>query len=399
MPQRGDSIPYLVTFAAVKVSYIYYSVTRALLGLLLVFGCSSTTAPTTTGKGANLPLEKIRLPKGFSIEIFADNLKGARSMTVGSKGTLFVGTRRTGYLFAVQDTDQDGRPDKKFTLASGLNMPNGVAFKDGDLYVAEVNRILRFADIENRLKDDAPFEVLSDQFPKERHHGWKYIAFGPDDKLYVPVGAPCNICLSKDPLFATISRMNPDGSDQEIVAHGARNSVGFDWDPTTGDLWFTDNGRDMLGDDLPADELNHVTQAGQHFGYPFCHQGDLADPEFGNQRPCSDFVPPAQKLGPHVAALGMKFYRGRHFPENYRKLIFIAEHGSWNRSTPIGYRITTVDPSATGKDRYQVFAEGWLDAKEGPWGRPVDLLEWRDGSFLLSDDFAGVIYRISYQPN
>lgn len=368
---------------------------------LISLGCGSPTSETNPPISAPeaeiaLPLQKVRLPKGFQIELYASGVDGARSMALGPKGTLFVGTRRGGMVYALVDENKDHHIDKVYILAEGLFMPNGVAVRDGDLYVAEVNRILRFKDIENRLKNGVDFEVVYDQFPDESHHGWKYIAFGPDGKLYVPVGAPCNICLSKKEVFASICRMDKDGSNLEVVAHGVRNSVGFDWDPQTGDLWFTDNGRDMLGDDVPADELNHVSADGQHFGYPFCHQGDLADPEFGDQHPCSEFKAPAQRLGPHVAALGMKFYRGQQFPEAYRKLIFIPEHGSWNRSTPLGYRITTVNPTAIGEDRYQIFAEGWLDPVEGPWGRPVALLELPDGSFLLSDDYAGVIYRISY---
>jgi glucose/arabinose dehydrogenase len=270
--------------------------------------------------------------------------------------------------------------------------------RDGALYVAEVNRILRFDDIEKHLATPASAAprpvVVTDRFPRESHHGWKFIRFGPDGWLYVPVGAPCNICEPDPARYALISRIRPDGSGYEIFARGIRNSVGFDWDPRTRELWFTDNGRDYLGDDLPSDELNHAPRAGMHFGYPYCHQGDTADPEFG-KRGCSEFAPPAVKLGPHVAALGMRFYTGESFPAEYRNNIFVAEHGSWNRSRKIGYRIARVVVEGGRAVRHEVFAEGWLRG-ESAWGRPVDLEVLPDGSLLVSDDSAGVIYRIAY---
>ena len=276
-------------------------------------------------------------------------------------------------------------------------MPNGVAYRNGDLYVAEVNRILRFNDIEANLTNPPTPEVIFDQYPTEKHHGWKFIAFGPDDKLYVPVGAPCNICESEDEVFASITRMNPDGSDMEIIQHGVRNTVGFTWHPETKELWFTDNGRDMLGDDIPACELNHAPQDGMHFGYPYCHQGNLPDEEFGELRPCSDFTAPAYNLGPHVAPLGVEFYTGNQFPESYSGQIFIAEHGSWNRSKKIGYRVMMVTLEDGQAVSYEPFATGWLNEEDDDvWGRPVDI-EWMpDGSMLLSDDFGNAIYRIHY---
>jgi hypothetical protein len=238
--------------------------------------------------------------------------------------------------------------------------------------------------------------TVNDQFPKDRHHGWKFIAFGPDGMLYVPVGAPCNICQPDENRYALITRMKADGSGREIFARGIRNTVGFDWHPATKELWFTDNGRDQLGDDIPPDELNHAPKKGLHFGYPYCHGGDIPDDQFGKKHSCTEFTPPAQKLGPHVATLGMRFYTGSMFPPEYHNQIFIAEHGSWNRSTPIGYRITVVGLNKNRAISYKVFAEGWLQGRRA-WGRPVDVLVMRDGALLVSDDSAGAIYRIGYK--
>lgn len=345
-----------------------------------------------------LPLEKIVLPEGFSIDVFATNVENARSMALSPKGTLFVGTRGQGDVYAIVDKNQDYKADKVYTIATGLKMPNGVAFRDGDLYVAEVNRILKYENIEKRLDNPPAPIVLNDTYPSETHHGWKYIAFGPDGKLYVPVGAPCNICESEDDIFNTITRINPDGSGREIVQRGIRNTVGFTWHPETGELWFTDNGRDWLGDDSPACELNHAPKDGMHFGYPYCHQGDLPDPKFGEKYPCSDFTPPVQQLGPHSAPLGLEFYTGNQFPDTYKHQVIIAEHGSWNRSTKIGYQLSLVTLEGSKATNYQPFAKGWLDeTQDEPWGRPVDIEQLPDGSILVSDDFANAIYRISYQ--
>ncbi len=354
--------------------------------------------PDRKGEGEDGPkiqLDKIALPDGFKIEIFAEKIKNARSMCLSPNGTLFVGSMRKGNVYALKDTDGDHKADQTYILDKGLHMPNGVAFKDGDLYVAEVNRILKYSDIENKLDNPGEPTVIYDKYPTETHHGWKYIAFGPDDKLYVPVGAPCNICKS-DEIYATITRLNPDGSNMEIVQKGVRNTVGFTWHPDSKELWFTDNGRDWMGDDLPACELNHAPKDGMHFGYPYCHQGDVSDPEF-NDKPCSDFTPPAQKLGAHVAPLGLEFYTGNQFPEQYKKQLFIAEHGSWNRSKKSGYQISLVTVENNKAVKYEAFAEGWLNKEnDSVWGRPVDI-EWMpDGSMLVSDDYANVIYRISY---
>ncbi len=346
-------------------------------------------------KSSDLALEDIQLPEGFKIEAYAEGVKNARSMDYSPSGTLFVGTRDEGKVYALKDTDGDHQADKFYTLAEGLKMPNGVALRDGDLYVAEVSRILRFNDIEQNLDKPGEPEVIFDDYPTETHHGWKYIAFGPDGKLYVPVGAPCNICKSENDVFASITRMDPDGSNMEVVQHGIRNTVGFTWHPETGELWFTDNGRDWMGDNKPDCELNHAPREGLHFGYPYCHQGDIPDPEFGEQRSCAEFVPPVQKLGPHVAPLGLEFYTGEQFPERFQGQVFIAQHGSWNRSEKIGYRVMRVKLENGRSVAYEPFAEGWL--KNGKVsGRPVDIELLPDGSMLVSDDYANAIYRIYY---
>lgn len=346
----------------------------------------------------DLPLDKIKMPEGFKIEIYAAGVENARSLCRGDNGTIFVGNRQGDKVYALRDEDGDQVAEKKYIIAEGLNMPNGVAFRKGSLYVAEVDRILRFDNIEEKLASPPKPAVVYDKFPTDKWHGWKFIAFGPDDKLYVPVGAPCNVCEREEEVFATITRMNPDGSDFEIFAEGIRNSVGFAWHPDTKELWFTNNGRDMLGDDIPNDELNHAAKAGMHFGFPYIHQGDLTDPEFGKGKNASDYTAPAQKLGPHVAALGMRFYTGNMFPAEYQKQIFIAKHGSWNRSKKSGYNLSWVKLNGSKAEEHQVFAEGWLDEEaQEAWGRPVDVLVMPDGAMLVSDDLANVVYRISYQ--
>lgn len=340
--------------------------------------------------------ELITLPHGFKIEVFAERVPGARSLARGPGGTIFVGTRQ-GNVYALRDSDGDGQSDSTYVLASNLYMPNGVAVRDGALYVAEVNRIIRFDSIESHLSSPLSPIVINESFPSDGLHGWKFIAFGPDERLYVPVGAPCNVCKSDDERYSSIMRMKPDGSELEVYAQGVRNSVGFAWHPETLELWFTDNGRDMMGDDVPPDELNRAPRSGLHFGFPFCHGGEVPDPIFGGERLCDEFAPPTQKLGAHVAALGMRFYTGRMFPEMYRNQIFIAEHGSWNRSTRVGYRITRVRLDGTRATEYEVFASGWLGEDGVVTGRPVDLLELPDGSLLISDDYRGAVYRITYR--
>ena len=377
--------------------------TKLLYFILLIaipFACKKdkeNTEPETAQYVSSLPLERLNLPDGFKITTFAEGVDEARSMAMGDEGTLFVGTRTADKLYAIQDLDGDYRADKVIVLDTTLEVPNGVAFRDGDLYVAEVNRLLRYPDIESNLENPPNPEVIYDDYPTEFHHGWKYIAFGPDGKLYVPVGAPCNICESEDEIFATITRMDPDGSNREIYAHGVRNTVGFTWHPETGELWFSDNGRDMMGDDVPPCELNRVSEPGQHFGYPYCHGGTIADPEFGGKRDCSEFVPPVQNLGAHVAPLGLKFYTGTMFPEKYRGQILMAEHGSWNRSSKVGYRVVMVTLDGNEAVSYEPFIDGWLDdATQEQFGRPVDVLQMEDGSLLISDDYGDAIYRVTY---
>jgi len=347
----------------------------------------------------NLPLEKLKLPEGFGISVFADSVVNARSLSYAPSGTLFVSTRSEGYVYALKDTDGDYIVDKRYTILQGGNMPNGVAFRDGDLYIAEVNRILKISDIESKLDNPGIPEIVYDKYPTDKHHGWKYIAFGPDGKLYVPVGAPCNICESKDAVYASITRMNLDGTDMEVVHSGIRNSVGFDWHPVTKKLYFTDNGRDLMGDDMPECELNYAPNDNMHFGYPYCHQGDTPDPEFGKIRKCGEFTPPAAKLGPHTAPLGMTFYTGAQFPEMYKNQIFVARHGSWNRSKKSGYDIVFATLNAEGLvTDTKPFITGWLDENtDDVWGRPVDMEILPDGSMLISDDYADVIYRVYFK--
>lgn len=342
-------------------------------------------------------LNKIKLPPGFTISVYAE-VPNARSMTMSPSGVLYVGTRSSDKVYAVTDVNKDGRADKVFTVASGLHSPNGVAFKDGNLYIDTISAILTINNIEASLASPAKPVTIYDGYPKDEHHGWKFIAFGPDGKLYVPVGAPCNICESENPVYAGITRMNADGTGMEIFASGIRNTVGFTWHPDTHAMWFTDNGRDAMGDNIPGDELNVASKPGMHFGYPYCHQGNIPDPQFGKNKSCSDYTAPVQVLGPHVAALGLRFYTGKSFPAAYHNQLFIAEHGSWNRSEPIGYRISLVKMDAGGKvQSYSTFAEGWLQKDGNVLGRPVDVLVNTDGSLLVSDDYAGVIYKIAHK--
>jgi glucose/arabinose dehydrogenase len=342
----------------------------------------------------SLPLEEIVLPPGFEIEGYVDDVPDARQMAMGDRGTLFVGTRKAGRVYAVRDTDGDGRPDRVEVIAEGLFMPSGVAFKGGALYVAEVDRILRYDDIEHSLPDVGEPQVVFDALPDKSHHGWRYIAFGPDGRLYISVGVPCNVC-NPPPPFGTIISADLETKKTAVVARGVRNSVGFDWHPETKEFWFTDNGRDLLGDDAPDDELNRVTGPGQHFGFPFFHGGDTPDPVFGRRKDPDAYRRPSAKLGAHVAALGMHFYRGKMFPKSYKNAIFVAEHGSWNRSKKVGYRVNVITLKGSRVVDDRPFATGWLQGQK-QWGRPVALLELEDGSLLVSDDYAGVIYRISY---
>jgi glucose/arabinose dehydrogenase len=372
----------------------------------LFLGAGSLVAQGQTGDKP-LPLDQIKLPSGFSIELYATGVDNARQMALGDKGTLFVGSRTGRRVYAAVDSDGDHKADRIHTIASGLNSPSGIAFRDGALYVAEISRIIRYDGIESKLESPPEPAIVNDKLPSERHHGWKYLGFGPDGMLYVPVGAPCNVCeRSDDERFATITRMKPDGTGQEVFARGIRNTVGFDWHPQTKELWIAENGRDNMGDDVPPDELLRAHKPGLHFGFPYCHGGDTPDPEFGKGRRCSEFEPPAQKLGAHVAAIGMTFYTGRMFPQEYRNQIFVAEHGSWNRSTPQGYRIMLLKLDGNKVVSYTPFAEGWLRGVRSSrgamtvgdaWGRPSDVLVMPDGSLLIADDEADAIYRVTYK--
>jgi glucose/arabinose dehydrogenase len=352
--------------------------------LMIVLTCIFNTV-----MAAELPLHLLTLPKGFKITLFA-SVPNAREMALGDKGTVFVGSLQEGKVYAIIPQSK-----KVLVIASNLTMPNGVAFQKGSLYVSANNQILRFDTIEDHLEKPLPPVVVTNTLPSEKEHGWRYIAFGPDSKLYIGVGMPCNICLPQNPIFGTIIRMNPDGSDLKIVASGVRNTVGFDWDSSK-QLWFTENGRDLLGDNTPPDKINHLPQEGLHFGFPYANGKNLLDPEFGKYGVNKTFVPPTYELPAHVAPLGLVFYRGTQFPKEFHNQMFIAEHGSWNRSTKVGYQIIFVEQKDNKVVSIKPFITGWLQDQK-VWGRPVALLNLPDGSLLLSDDFAGVVYQVTYK--
>ena len=346
-------------------------------------------APKAPGE---IPVDKIKLPPGFKATLWASGINNARVMTWGDKGTLFVSSRTAGNVYAIVDK---GSSREVKTIAKGLNLPNGVAFRNGTLYVAEIHRITKMAGIEDKLDTPPAMEVVYETLPKDVPHGWKYLAFGPDGKLYFNIGAPCNICVPPD-THANIPRINPDGSGFEYYAHGVRNSVGFDWHPETKDLYFATHGRDWLGEDVPSDRFDHAPKKGMHFGFPFCHQGDIPDPEFGKGRACGEFAAPLIKTGPHVAGNGVMFYTGSMFPAEYQNRVFLAQRGSWNRTQKLGFRVMMVTLRPNDVPKYEPFAEGWLQGQE-IWGRPVYTSQMKDGSLLISDDYAGAIYRVSYQ--
>lgn len=337
-----------------------------------------------------LPLEKLRLPPGFKISVFAE-VPGARSLSVTPSGVVFVGSRGLGGESNVYRI-KAGKVD---ILSKDFKSPNGVAFKNGKLYVADIDKVTVFSDPENKSGKALSPKFLPQRFPTDTHHGWKFIRFGPDGKLYVPVGVNCNVC---DPgtAYARLYRIDVDGSAKEEVARGIRNTVGFDFHPVTKELWFTDNGRDWLGDDQPPDEVNRLTKIGQDFGFPYCHGKSLQDPDFKNKK-CGEHTAPEVELGAHVASLGMRFYTGQQFPAEYGNQIILAEHGSWNRSKPQGYRLTLVRLKDGQSPKAEVFIDGWLQGKDA-WGRPVDVEIYKDGSLLISDDRAGVVYQLSYSP-
>jgi glucose/arabinose dehydrogenase len=351
------------------------------------------SGPPVAVAADKLPLDKLKLPAGFKLELYASGLANARSMARGTDGTVFVGSRLVGRVYAI--TEKDGKRTVK-TIAEKLHRPNGVAFKDGTLFVAELSRVIRFDDIEKNLDTPPAPKVIYEDLPKDEPHGWKFIGIGPDNKLYVPIGAPCNIC-EPPATHAQIRRINLDGSGAEVVARGVRNTVGFDWQPGTGHLWFTDNGRDWLSESVPHDELNRLTKPGEeNFGFPFCHQGDLTDPELGWGKNCSDYTAPMAKMGPHSAALGMRFYTGSTFPAAYKGAILVVRHGSWNKSAKVGGDIQLVTLNADGTvAKTEDFLTGFLQDNSYV-GRPVDVLVMPDGSVLVSDDYNGAVYRITY---
>lgn len=362
---------------------------KFLFSLLLL--SSYLLSSSAIAQETSLPLDQIQLPPGFTISVWAE-VPDARAMALGDKGTVFVGSKSAGKVYAV--TENAGKRQVR-VVTKKFKMPTGVAFRDGALYVSSINRILRFDNIEEMLDNPDEPHIITADYPEEAHHNWRHIAFGPDGWLYVPVGAPCNICEVDPKRYAVISRIRPDGSDYQVFATGVRNSVGFDWHPETQELWFTDNSRDWMGDDLPPDELNHAPKQGLHFGFPYCHGTSVADPRFGAKRDCNQLTAPVIDLDPHVSPLGTRFYTGSMFPAEYRNQIFIAEHGSWHRTKKIGYRIEQVRLQDNGVIIKNIFAEGWLQ-DEKAWGQPVDVLVMPDGALLVSDDLAGVIYRISY---
>jgi glucose/arabinose dehydrogenase len=352
-------------------------------------GVPAPPFPTPQDK---LPVTELKLPKGFKVDVYASGIANARSLRLGDKGTVFISNRQLDKVYAI--VDRNGKREAK-VIASGLDRPNGLAFHNGTLYIGEGTKISKLEKIEDQLDNPPQPVVIYDDLPNHQSHGWKFIAIGPDNKLYINVGAPCNICIPPEE-NAQIRRINLDGSGAEMFARGVRNSVGFDWHPVTKELYFTDNGRDWLSEDLPEDELNRVTKIGQHFGFPYCHQGNFADREVGWGRSCEEFVSPVALLGPHSAALGMRFYTGRMFPAAYRNAIFIARHGSWNRTKKVGGDVIVAKLNKDGTVKsIEPFLTGFLQNNEY-WGRPVDVHIMKDGSLLVSDDYAGAVYRVTY---
>jgi glucose/arabinose dehydrogenase len=350
------------------------------------------TPPPIAAAPDKLPSAKLKVPPGFNIEVYAAGMANARSLAEGDKGTVFVGSRLVGNVYAI--TNKDGKRTVK-TLASGLYRPNGVAFKNGTLYIAELSKVSRIDNVEDNLDNPPKPTVIYDNLPKDEAHGWKFIAIGPDNKLYVPVGQPGNNVLHDDD-HGQIRRMNLDGSGAEVIARGVRNTVGFDWNPETRQLYFTDNGRDWMSEDVPEDELNRITKVGEHFGAPYCLQGNIVDPEFGWGKSCSEFTPPVALMGPHSAALGMRFYTGTMFPKAYKNAIIVARHGSWNRSKKVGGDVLLLKLNKDGTVKStEPFITGFLD-NNSYIGRPVDVMQMKDGSLLVSDDWNGAVYRITY---
>jgi glucose/arabinose dehydrogenase len=349
----------------------------------------SPPLPTAAEK---LPVDKLKAAKGFKIEVYASGMANARSLALGDKGTVFVGSRLVDKVYAI--TDKDGKREVK-VVASGLYRPNGVAFKNGTLYIAELSQISKIEGIEDKLDNPPKPTVIYSDLPKDEAHGWKYLAIGPDNKLYFEVGQPCNNCIPDDK-HGQMRRINLDGSGMEVIARGIRNTVGFDWHPGSKEMYFTDNSRDWMSEDLPNDELNRITKVGLHFGSPFCYQGDIPDPEFGWGRKCSEFEPPIKLMGPHAAALGVKFYTGGSFPAKYKNQLLVARHGSWNKTNKFGGDVVLVNIQKDGTaGEIEPFVTGFLE-NNSYVGRPVDILVMKDGAVLISDDWNGAVWRVSY---
>ena len=346
--------------------------------------------PTAADK---LPIENLKAPKGFKIELYAAGVGNARTLRQGDKGTVFIGSRLLDKVYAIVDR---GEKREVKPIYSGLFRPNGLAFKDGVLYIAELSRISKVEKIEDNLDNPPKPVVIYDDLPKDEAHGWKFLTIGPDDKLYFQVGAPCNICMPST-AHAQIRRINLDGSGAEVVTRGIRQIVGMDFSPITKQLYFTENSRDWLSEDIPEDKLNRLTQPGKdNFGYPYCHQGNIADQEFGWGHSCDEFTKPIALLGPHTAALGMRFYTGNMFPTEYRNAIFIARHGSWNRTKKLGGDIVVAKLSEDGAVKsIEPFITGFIE-NNNYVGRPADVEFVKDGSMLISDDFNGAVYRVTY---
>ncbi len=358
-------------------------------------GLAPPTGPATPATLNELQdnLKKIKLPAGFKIEVYASGIPEARQMAWGDDGTLYVGSYNATNVYAV--TDKDGKHTVK-TILKGLNMPTGIAYQNGALYVVAIDKLMRYDHPEANLDKMPEPTVVYDDMPSYVAHGWKYIAVGKEGEMYLPFGPPFNVGIPPTSV-SQVRRVDPKTGLAEIVALGVRNSVGGDVDPRTGDYWFTENARDWMSDDLPSDKLNHITKIGEHFGYPYCHQGDTPDPKFARGHKCSEFTPPVVNLGAHVAPLGMKFYTGSMFPADYKNNILIAEHGSWNRHKYQGGRIMRVTVDPDGKNaKQEVFAEGWITGNQEYSGRPDDIIVAKDGSILVADDWAGAVYRISY---
>lgn len=342
---------------------------------------------------AEITLEQLKVPEGFELSYFAEDVETARQLARSESGTVFSGSFSAKKVYALRDTDNDGKADKRWLLMENLRAPTGIAYRDGDLYVADINKIIRFKDIDKNL-DKPNSEVVYDQFPTDGHHGWKFLQFNKSGQLIVPVGAPCNIC-DADENYSKIFSLDLASQQVKVIASGVRNSVGFDFHPQTNELWFSDNGRDTMGDDIPPCEINKVSFEGEHFGYPYFHGDDIADPEFGQGKEASDFSAPVLNLGAHVAPLGIHFYRGKQFPEQYQQQLLVAEHGSWNRSEKSGYRVMLATVEDSKITNYKPVITGFMQ-EETTFGRPVAFLEMPDGSILISDDFAHKIYRLTY---